>query len=121
VDPVEHFFTALGELFLGSDGKLAETLSKSYAIHGFDSKKPPSDAELAKWAAKLLEKYHAQLPDAVNLPLVGLMFIFNEVVGKKLDNFDMMHLKALSAVVYNMGNRMARLNIGNPFDDGSKN
>lgn len=131
MDPFKALLEALGgengplkEVFEALDAAKKEQtkeVNEAYKFYGFNPEKPPNDRELATWAIDLFKKYNMPCPEKMNLPLVGLMIGYNHVIGLKLNDFDLIQLKVLLALVYNMGNRMGKLHIANPFDNGSNN
>ncbi len=119
------FLDKLKELF--GDIVSPETLAKvqavekeiadSYSMYGFDSKKPPSDVELAAWSMKMIQNWYKE-PDAkMNLPLTALCLAYNVTTYYKLDVNEQINLKTLLAAVFNMGYNMGKYKLKSPFDE----
>jgi hypothetical protein len=101
--------------------KVKTDIENAYKKYGFDVNNPPTEDQLAGWACELLDLYGTETPEDMNLPLISLIFAFEKIIGRRFDSLELLHMKVLSSIIYNMGYKMAKLNIVNPFEKGKDN
>jgi hypothetical protein len=89
---------------------------ESYKMYGFDSKKPPTDVELAAWAMKMIQNWYTEPDLKMNLPLTALCLAYNITTLYKLDVPEQINLKTLLVAVFNMGYNMGKYKLKSPFD-----
>jgi len=103
------------EVFAKSEATEKE-IAESYSMYGFDSKKLPTDSELAKWSMDIVENWYKEPDLKMNLPLTALCLAYNITTLYKLSVQEQINLKTMLAAVFNMGFNMGKYKLKSPFD-----